>query len=245
MNKEKLLQELVEKLTSASGPNLEAVVLYGSAAGEEFHESYSDLNVLCVLKRLDGSEMERVSSASRWWVKKGHPAPLLFGRDELQAMAGVFPIEFLDIKSKRKLLYGEDLFASFEVPMKLYRSAVERELVVNIVRLRQGSLAAGLKAKNLMRLMTASASSFMTLFRNALLVLGEQPPKSSREVVDRLAARLGFDASPFHVIWDVRERKRKEKSVDVRSVWVAYVENAQRAADALRQESAPPGQQSS
>lgn len=236
MDKEKLLQELVEKLTSGSGANLNSIVLYGSAAGEEFHESYSDLNVLCILKRLDGSELEKLSAASQWWVKKGHPAPLLFGLEELPALAGVFPIEFLDIRSKRKVLYGTDVFVSFEVPMEAHRSAVERELVVNIVRLRQGSLASGFKTKHLTQLMTTSVSSIMTLFRHALLALGEDPPKSSRQVVEELAARLGFEASPFQLIWDVREKKRKEKSLEARSVWAAYVDNVQKAADAFRRQ---------
>ena len=43
------LQELVNQLQEACGANLVSVVLYGSAAREDFHEQYSDVNLLAVL----------------------------------------------------------------------------------------------------------------------------------------------------------------------------------------------------
>ena len=48
-----LLDEFVERLRFAAGPDLESVVLYGSAAKNGFHETYSDVNLLCALKKAD------------------------------------------------------------------------------------------------------------------------------------------------------------------------------------------------
>ncbi len=234
MDIEKLLQELVEKLKAAAGTSLKTVALYGSAAGGEFHEKYSDLNVLCLVNELDGAKLEKLRAAAGWWTKKGHPAPLVFGEEELRSVADVFPIEFLDIRAKRRVLYGEDVFAALEVPMKWHRAAVERELETNLVRLRQNYLGGNLKAKGVMRLMTSSISSFVTLFRHALVARGEAPPQSAREAMDRLAAELGFDAAPLHAVWEVRERKRSESSMDARATWRAYVESLQRVAEAAR-----------
>ena len=49
---ENKLQELVTRLQQACGENLMSVVLYGSAAREDFHEEFSDVNVLVVLQHL-------------------------------------------------------------------------------------------------------------------------------------------------------------------------------------------------
>ena len=49
---ENKLQELVTRLQQACGDNLVSVVLYGSAAREDFHEEFSDVNVLVVLQQL-------------------------------------------------------------------------------------------------------------------------------------------------------------------------------------------------
>ena len=46
------LQDLVSRLQEACGENLVSVVLYGSAAREDFHEQYSDVNLLAVFKDL-------------------------------------------------------------------------------------------------------------------------------------------------------------------------------------------------
>ncbi len=46
---ERVLNELVERLTKTYQDRLVSVVLYGSAAVGDHHGRYSDLNVLCVL----------------------------------------------------------------------------------------------------------------------------------------------------------------------------------------------------
>jgi predicted nucleotidyltransferase len=204
---EKDLNELVERLKQAAGGNLKSVVLYGSAASGEFQPKHSDLNVLCVLERIGAAELGKLNRTAAWWVGKGHPAPLVFTIDELRRSADVFSIELLDIKANHRVLHGEDVFTSLEVPMNLHREQVERELRTNLIRLRQAYLAAPQKAATLERLMSTSVSTFAALFRHALIALGEQPPQSKRAVVDRLAARLGFDASPFHATLDAREGK--------------------------------------
>ena len=230
---EKDLNELVEKLKQAAGPSLKSVVLYGSAASGEFQAKHSDLNVLCVLGRIDAAELGKLNVAAAWWAHKGHPAPLVFTLEELRHSADIFSIELLDIKTSHRVLFGEDVFASLDVPMSLHRHQVERELRTNLIRLRQALLAGSWKEAGLERLMNASASTFITLFRHALIALGEQPPQSRRAVVDRLAAVLGFDASGFHAILDAREGKRR--GGDVLKVFDAYLAAITRVAEEMDQ----------
>lgn len=224
---EKLLNELVEKLKAAAGTNLKSVVLYGSAATEEFQAQYSDLNVMCILEQMAGTDLEKLNPVGQWWAGKGHPAPMLFTLDGLRNAADVFAVEFLDIKAKRRVLFGEEVFADLDVPMGLHAHQVERELRVNMIRLRQNYLTHPPDAKRLVSLMTGSVSSFITLFRHALIALGEKPPQSKREVADRLGMVLGFDSRPFHTIIDVRERKLAEKQVDAAATFRDYFESIQ------------------
>jgi hypothetical protein len=154
---------------------------------------------------------------------------MLFTQEGLRNAADVFAIEFLDIKAKRRVLFGADFFADLDVPMRLHSHQVERELRVNLIRLRQNYLANPPKPKILTGMMTASVSSFITLFRHALIALGEPTPSSKREVVDRLGALLGFDSRPFHTLLDVREKKLAEKQVDAAATFRAYFESIQLA----------------
>lgn len=230
---EKLLSELVKRLTSGEGENLRSVVLYGSAASGEFLPGHSDLNILCLLRKIDAKNLAALRPAFQWWAKKGHPAPLLFTLEELERAADIYAIELLEIKANRRVLYGEDAFESLQVPLDLHRMQVERELRHNLIRLREGYVLVANDRKNTLALMLRSASTFALLFRHSLIALGEKASLTKHEAVTRLAALLGFDATSFQALFEVRQGGREKKQIDVPLVFNAYLEAVTRAVEAM------------
>ena len=233
MINEQDLTDLVTRLKDAAGSNLLSAILYGSAATEEFHEGHSDLNILCIMQGLGRNDLGRLHAASAWWAKKGHPAPLFFTLDELHHSADVFAIELLDIKAAHRVLHGEDLIASIRIPMDLHRLHVERELRNNTLRLRQHYIRHPSDSRKTLELMTSSISTFAALFRHALIALGEEPPSSKRGSMDRLGSVLGFDPSPFHTIFEIREGHKRERDVDVPATFDAYLDRVSKVADEM------------
>jgi hypothetical protein len=233
MINERDLTDLVTKLKAAAGSNLLSVILYGSAATEEFHPGHSDLNILCIMQSLGRDDLGKLHAASAWWVKKGHPAPLFFTLNELQHSADVFAIELLDIKAAHRILHGEDVVASLHVPMDLHRLHVERELRNNTLRLRQHYLRYPADPRKILELMTSSISTFAALFRHALIALGEDPPPTKRGAMDRLGSVLGFDPSPFHAIFEIREGRKRGRDVDVQATFDAYLNRVSKVADEM------------
>jgi len=228
---EKLLEQMKDKLLAGAGANLKAIVLFGSAARGEYHEKHSDLNVLCVLERAGADDVRALHEAAAWWEQKKFPAPQIFTLDELHASADIFAIELLDMKAHHKMIYGEDFFAELSVPMQLHRLQVERELRTNWLKLRQGILLAPQKDQVFMRLMDASVSTFVTLFRHALIVLGEEPPAARREIVAAIARLVGARPESFETILDVREGKRPAREVNGRETLRGYLEVVDRVTD--------------
>lgn len=220
---EKELDQLVEKLKAASGDNLKTVVLYGSAVTGEFHPKFSNLDVMCVLDHLEPADLESLAPVTTGWARHREAPPVFCTLEELRRSADVFAVELVDIKANHRVLYGEDVFATLEVPMTMHRVQVEHELRGNFLRLRQRYLVAGNDGRALLRLMTASISTFAVLFRHALIALGEQPPPTKRAVVERLAALLGSDLGAFHTILDVREGKRAAKDVEPVATFYDYL----------------------
>ena len=218
------LSELVERLKDRAADDLKAVVLYGSAVTGEFLAKHSDLNILCVVGRAGARELERLHPVAEWWRRQGHPAPLVFTFDDLQRSADIFAIELLDMKQRHRMLFGEDFLESFEVPLGLYRLQVERELRTNWVRLRQAILRAPRKEKDQLDIMVASNSAFCSLFRHALVALGQAMPCSKREAVEGVASLTGGNPLAFHSILDLREGKRKKKEIVVEAALDAYLE---------------------
>ena len=233
MQADQQLTELVSRLKKGAEGNLLSVILYGSAATEEFHPGHSDLNVLCIMQSLGRDDLSKLHAASAWWAKKGHPAPLFFTLNELYRSADVFAIELVDIKAARRILYGEDVIASLHVPMDLHRVHVERELRNNTLRLRQHYLMHPADSRKTLELMLSSISTFAALFRHALIALGEDPPPTKRATVDRLGSVLGFDPSPFHAVLEIREGRKRGRDVDVQAAFDAYLDRVTKVADEM------------
>ncbi|MEO5936092.1 MAG: hypothetical protein ABIP81_02665 [Terriglobales bacterium] len=226
-----LLDEFVAKLKGVAGANLDSVVLYGSAAAGDYQQGFSDFNVLCLVHKLDAGALAALRPAIAWWREKGQPNPMVFTREELQRSADVFAIELLDIKARHKVLSGADHFAALTVPMELHRVEVERELRINVIRLRELYLAAGTDPKKHLTLMEESLSSFATLFRHSLIALGQPAPENKRDIFSAIGSHLGFSSAPFVAVLEAREDKRKEASLNVAETFRGFLEGVTRVAD--------------
>ena len=216
------LDELVQKLKAAAADNLKAVILYGSAATEEFHSKHSDLNILCLVDRADASQLEALHGPVEWWIRRGQRSPLVFTVDELRRSADIFTIELMDMKSRHRILYGENVLAEISVPLRYHSIQVERELRTDWLRLRQAILAAPKKSKVYLELMVSSFSAFVALFRHALIALGEAPAETKREAIDKIAQFAGADPAGFQTILGVREGKLKERDIDAEKTLNQY-----------------------
>ncbi|HKV06056.1 MAG TPA: hypothetical protein VJO53_13250 [Candidatus Acidoferrales bacterium] len=218
------LTELVARLKSAAADNLKAAVLYGSAVTGEFVAKHSDLNVMCVVGLAGSHELERLHPVAEWWMRQGNPAPLIFTLDELVRSADVFAIELIDMKSRHRMLFGEDFLERLEVPLRLHGLQVERELRTNWLRLRQSVLAAPRRKKAHLAIMLSSVGAFCALFRHALMAIGQPAAHSKREAVDGVASLAGANPAGFHRILDFREGKRKAREIDIEAAFHAYLE---------------------
>jgi hypothetical protein len=237
MTEEKVIGEFIERLRAAVAANLVSVILYGSAAEGEFHPEYSDLNLLCVLRDASFPALARMVDVVQWWRGKKHRPPLVLTSQELTASADVFSIEFVDMKQRYRVLFGEDVLRDLNVPMRMHRAQLEYELREKMFLLRQHILLAGNDEKQLWEVMLNSLSSFTTLFRHVLLELGEQSRKNSREAVEELASRLNFDASPFVQLIDVRAKRvdRKQlRAADVAQRYLSSIEKVSNAVDTMQ-----------
>src|SRR5260370_4789464 len=213
MAHEKLISEFIEKIRAAAGENMVSVILYGSGAEGEFHPEYSDLNLLCVLRDASFDSLRKIADVVEWWRGKTHHPPLVMTLAELNASADTFSIEFVDMKQRHRVLFGEDVLSGLNIPLTLHRAQVEYELREKLFLLRQHMLVAGSNEKQLWVVMLNSLSSFTTLFRHVLLEMGEQGRKHSLEAVAAPAHGMNFSPSPFGQIMELRAKTADRKQL--------------------------------
>jgi hypothetical protein len=217
------LKELVTKLEQAYSGRLVSVILYGSGASAEHDQRFSDLNVLCVLKEITPRELADGEPVLNWWRQHGHPSPLLLSEAEVSHSADCFPIEFRDMKERRRVLYGIDVIAEMHIDMRHYRAQVEHDLRSKLLRLRQKGAGVLSDPAALLRLCVDSVATFCMLGRHALDVAGLKPKNERRAVVHQLAQTLKADMSPFELLLDLREDKSGAETGDPGELFAQYL----------------------
>jgi hypothetical protein len=230
---EKQINEFISRLREVSGANLQSVILYGSAADGEFHPEYSNVNLLCILRESSFAILTAIAPAVEWWTRQKHHAPLLLTREELERSTDVFSIELLDMQRQHRVLFGADVLSGLEIPMHLHRAQLEYELREKLILLRGRLLSAAGNKKRLWELLLGSLSTFTTLFRHGLIALGDTPPKSKRDAVQALAARIKFDPSAFLQLLDIREHRAEAAQFDVNDVFARYLAAVQQVTAAV------------
>jgi hypothetical protein len=241
---DKKLEEFVRRMREAAGANLESVILYGSAVAGDFHPEFSNLNLFCVLRETSFAALQALEPVARWWEGQKQPPPLIMTRHELERSNDLFTIELLDMQQHHRVLLGEDVLLGLQIPADLHRVQVEYELREKLILLRQKLLLSSGNSRQLWELLIRSVSSFVTLFRHALIVLGHTAPVGKRENIQALAERLRIDASAMCQVLDVREHKADPKSMDVNELFSRYlsvVEQVTSAVDEALGADAPAG----
>jgi hypothetical protein len=237
MAHEAMVNEFVEKMKAAAGENLASVILYGSAAQGEFHPEYSDLNLLCITRDASFASLSKIASVVDWCRSKKHHPPLVLTPGELKSTADVFSIEFVDMKQRYRVLWGDDVLKALDIPMHLHRSQLEYELREKLFLLRQHIMLAGSNEKQLWEVMLQSLSSFTTLFRHTLIELGQTGRQHSLDAVKEVGTRLNFDSSAFVHLIEVRAKKTDRKQLraaDVAAQYLTGIETVAAAVDTIQ-----------
>lgn len=234
--KDSTLDQLVDSLVSAHGNNLASIVLYGSVAAGDPVEPRSDHNLLIALHRITVEDLRLSESTLREWLSRGQPMPVYFTAAELRRAADVFPIEFLQMKKARSVLYGSDPFQSLEISHANLRHQTEYELRTKLIRLRRLYVRASGSNERLAALMSDSLPSVAALFRAVLTLLGHEAPVSNAESVRETIRLLSLEAAPFERIFQLRKRQGPALTEPEGSqVFAAYLSEIERVIDAVDQ----------
>ena len=196
-NPEDIFEAYVSDWRGVYGQELEAVVLYGSAARGEYVAGKSDLNFLIVLGPTAIHSMRQAVPLTEKWRRYRVAVPTVITRRYIQESLDTFPIEFLNLKRHHRTIYGLELLKDLEIPRDHLRLQVERELKSKLLHLREHLLESGYAREELRRVFRSTLTPLMNLF-NALLFLKNEPlPDKQREVFDRITQLAALDSQCF------------------------------------------------
>jgi hypothetical protein len=221
------LEELVAQLRAAFGAELRSVVLYGSAASGEHIPKRSDYNVLVLVDALDVTRLGAVAAVVRAWSEAGNPPPFTLTLEEWRRSADVFPMEYVDIQDRHRVLHGDSPFNGVRVAPADLRRQLESEAMGKLLHLRQGVLGAGGDGRRQVELLEASKSTIMVLFRATVRLHGQSPSTDTVELCRQVGALAQLDPAPFIRVIRHARGEEKVKPNDARALLVEYVRGVQ------------------
>lgn len=226
-------EEFTEELKKIYVDNLKSVILYGSAASGEYLKKISDFNLLVILERASLSELKKISPLVKKWIKLGNPPPLMFTLERFRSSSDVFPIEFLDIRDCRKILYGFDPFPDLTIETQNLRLELEHELKGKLIQIRERYLTTEGKPKQVKELLIKSFSTFLVLFRNVLRLYGEEPPLKKLVALEKLAAKIPFDLEVFQKIEELRKGNKSIPDIEIETIMERYLKAIETITDTV------------
>jgi len=212
-----------DAITKAYGRNLRSIILYGSMAKGEESGKHSDYNLLIILEKVGFEDLRALKGSMAEWLRAGNHPPLLFARSVFEKSTDVFPIEFLDIKDNRRVLYGEDPFSGLAILDTNLRHECEFELKSKLLKLRQGYMSCHDNPRQIEHLMSGSISPVLTVFRHVLRLLGKVPPARKRDALPMLAEFAGVDAAVFEAVLNIKHGDKKAAGNDMSSLMCDYL----------------------
>ena len=231
-----VIVEFTSKLLAASGDNICAVLVYGSAAGVNYNPGVSNINIAVVVKHLDFSFLKQSLELVKWGRKQKVATPLFLTKEYVLGALDVFPVEFSEIKQHHRLVFGEDFFKDLNIPLHDISLLCEQQVKGKLLRLRQAYLDVGSNPSVLKGILISALSDLIPVFRQLIVLKGQEPLEKKEEMLGQLAQIYALDLEPFLAVYRDKSRKILISSGQVEAHlqnFLLQLENLSRHMDAL------------
>lgn len=204
-NKFKTIGNLIENLKDTFAQKLVSVILYGSCAASTCENNFSDINLIVVIDNLCAADLKKASAAIKDFLKTKNPLPLFMDKDEWLNSCDVYPIEYLDIKERYSILYGEDIVKPLVIEKTNLRLQCEHEVKNLLIKLRQNYLAQNNNLKAIEELLKKISKSYFALFRAILRLTQDNVPLEHAQVIDSFSEKVKIDKEVFLKLLEFRK----------------------------------------
>jgi hypothetical protein len=225
---EQVLNQFVQEVQNLYGSDLLAVSLYGSATTGEHVPGRSDINVVVVLSRLTPALLRKASSRCPAWTRQGFATPMFFEPEFLRDSVDVFPIEFLEMRTHHRTLWGPDLLASLRIGTEALRRQCEHELRGKLLRLRQAYVESAGSPKALEAVLISAATGLVVLARTLLYLARAEEPGSTAAILDRVESRFGVSAVHLRKAWQLKRGEIRVTGSELEGLYQAVLEEFER-----------------
>ena len=218
------VEEVLAALRRACGDRLLAVALSGEAATAGYRPGKSRLSFAVVVDTVDAAILDAIRPiVGRWW-HRNVATPLLLDPLYLETSRDVFPLEFLDLLDRHRLLVGRiDPFADARIERVHLRIELEEQLRGKMLHLWEAYLETR-GVRRLRSVMLDTLPYFHILLRGALFLIDEDRPTVPRDLICAVEEAYRIDLPTFGVLEATRVGASLVTRSTVASVFMRYLD---------------------
>jgi hypothetical protein len=199
-NPNEIIEGLVSDFNFVLGDNVVSIAMYGSAVTHEYKPGISDINIVLILKDDSIQSISKCSTVAAKWNKSRVSIPFFMTGKFIASALDSYPVEFLDIKSNYRIIYGEDLFEHIDIKREHLRLQCERELRGISLHLRRSFIEYGHNSKALVHLLTVSFKKLLPVLKAMILLNDRHIPKLRSDIVMAIEDIYNLGASALSEI---------------------------------------------
>lgn len=185
-----LLEEYRRDVERIFGEDLVSLTLYGSHA-QGTAPPGADISVLIVVRALRREVLEGFRAVAHRYARRGIPPPPVVTEEFLRRSADVFPLEYLGIAARRRVVSGADVMADIKITGENLRHQVEFELKGKLLSLRRMYFTT-FGNRELARLAAETVGPIVSVARGLLLIENRDAPSTKEEILDALESRFAL-----------------------------------------------------
>jgi hypothetical protein len=233
------MEEFRTEVEKIFGDDLVSLTAYGSHAADEPERRGGDVSVLIVVRTLRKEALSAYRNIAHRYSRRGIPPPPIFTEAFLKDSSDIFPLEFLGMAERRRVISGRDIVPEMDITRDNLRHQVEFELKGKLLALRRMYMGT-FGNKELLGLLGDTVGSVVSVARGLLLLSNREAPHGKAEILDAIEKQYGV-ALP--AIREALAARRGEKIPPARAeaLFFAYQEEVERLcslADCYRAETA-------
>jgi hypothetical protein len=183
-----LLDEYRKEVERIFGADLVSLLLYGSHASDDPAPG-KEISLLVVVRTLREEALENFRRIAHRYARQGIPTPPLVTETFFRGSTDVFPLEYLGLAERRKVLSGTDVVADLAISAENLRHQIEFELKGKWLSLGRMYLATSRK-REISRLILSTVGPIVAVSRGLLLALDPRAPHRKEEILDGIEKRF-------------------------------------------------------
>ena len=226
------LDQFCEKMQSALGDQIISIVLYGGFVEKDFIPENTTVKVMVVLKAVSVELLDQAAIPVQVGCREFGLAVLLLSEDELRRSTDVFPIKFLDMQRRHRLLQGQDVLSDLQIAHDHLRLRCEQEIKNLMLRLHHFYLQQAPYFERVEKTLIQGVASFVISLRVLVELKSGTTPSNNEEVLER-AEMLGLDIEPVLKCLSLRRGDLELTTDELKQLYDSFMRSVHRAAELI------------